>query len=190
MAKKIKGVLDVGKTAYSNGKSIVTSLNGVNIDSENGFTIDSYTSDHILKIISVLPVSNFPMNNNLITSNGYIVNFNSINPVLLSGNFFKLPISSIDLSTIKSNPSNTTFYVYIILIEGLPKYTITDIVISESNIYNLLWIGTIITNESEISEININSRSRLDMYSPSITEAGSSFPVSTGFPSDTGVINW
>ncbi|HDS0645088.1 TPA: hypothetical protein QDV94_000806 [Escherichia coli] len=123
---------------------------------------------------------------------GFIVYFTEETPVILSGKSFSLPVSNIDLRTIKSNPANTTFYVYVKLEQGLANYYITTDVISETGTtaYNIFWIGTIQTNAIQIETINIQKRSRLDIFGASLESAGSSFPVSYGLPSQTGTINW
>lgn len=193
MAKIIKGTLNVGKTAYSNGNAVVTTFNGSERDSTtSGFSVDTYTTNQLLDIISVFPVSNFIPNAGLITYSSYNITFNSTNQALLSGNYLLLPACTIDLRTIKVNPENSLFHVYITMVQGDPKYLITDTVMGESSTsaYNIFWIGTITTGSSSITATNINSRTRLDTFSPSVTAAGSSFPVSSGVPSQTGTINW
>lgn len=123
---------------------------------------------------------------------GFVVYFTEETPVLLSGKSFTLPVSNIDLTTIKANPANSTFHVYVQMIEGLAQYKITEEVIAETgtSAYNLLWIGTITTNSLQISSINIQKRSRLDVFGASVQPAGSSFPVSSGLPSGNGSIQW
>lgn len=123
---------------------------------------------------------------------GFIVYFSEPTPVLLSGKTFTLPVQNIDLTTVKANPANTTFYVYVILKQGIAEYYITTDVISENgaSAYNVLWIGTVTTNATQISSVNIIKRDRLDVFGASYTAAGSSFPVSFGTPSSTGTINW
>lgn len=193
MSYNTKGTLNVGRTAYADGKAVVTSLNGDNRDSTTlGFSIDSYTTDQLFEMISVLPVSNFIPVTGLISTSGYTVNFTVINEALLSGNYLKLPITTINLTDIKASPENTTFYVYVTMNQGLAQYLITDTVIAESgtSAYNNFWIGTVTTGASSITSTNIISRARLDVFSPSSASAGSSFPVSTGLPSQTGTISW
>ena len=70
-----------------------------------------------------------------------------------------MPIQNIDLTTVKANPANTTFNVYVIMQEGIAQYLITEQVIAESgtSAYNTLWIGTVTTNSIQIS--NIKNRS-------------------------------
>lgn len=123
---------------------------------------------------------------------GFIVYFTENTPVMLSGKSFTLPITNIDLTTIKPNPANSTFQVYVKMDQGLVKYHITPDVISETGTtaYNLFWIGSITTNALQITDINIQKRSRLDIYGASLEAAGSSFPVSYGLPSGNGTINW
>lgn len=193
MSKIIKGTLNVGKTAYSNGKSVVTTLNSQNRDSTTkGFTVNSYTNDQFLSMISALPISNFIPNENLISTSNFSISFNSVNPALLSGNYLELPIVTINLTTIKSDPSSTIFYVYISMVQGIAAYKITTVPVAESgnNGYNNCWIGTIQTNATEISTTNIIARSRIDVFGLSSTAAGSSIPVSTGLPSQNGSISW
>lgn len=123
---------------------------------------------------------------------GFVVYFTEDTSVLLSGKSFTMPIQNIDLTTVKANPANTTFNVYVIMQEGIAQYLITEQVIAESgtSAYNTLWIGTITTNSIQISNINIIKRSRLDVFGASLEAAGSSFPVSYGVPSASGIINW
>ena len=118
--------------------------------------------------------------------------FTEETPVILSGKAFTLPITSINLTTVKANPANTLFHVYVKMEQGNAKYVITTDVISETGTtaYNIFWIGTIQTNSLQISNVNIQKRSRLDIFGASLEAAGSSFPVSYGLPSQTGTINW
>ena len=123
---------------------------------------------------------------------GFIVYFTEETPVLLSGKSFTMPIQSIDLTTVKENPANSTFHIYVRMKQGLTEYYATEQVIAETGTtaYNTLWIGTVTTNDIQISSINILKRSRLDVFGASLEAAGSSFPVSYGVPSSTGIINW
>lgn len=125
-------------------------------------------------------------------AHGFIVYFNEPTPVMLSGKSFILPITNIDLSTIVADPSNKTFHVYAKMVQGVAQYVITEDVIAETGTiaYNLLWIGTIKTNDLQIADIDIFKRSRIDIFGESIQAAGGSFPVSTGLPSGTGTISW
>lgn len=123
---------------------------------------------------------------------GFIVYFTEVTPVMLSGKSFKMPITNINLTTVKANPANSTFYIYVKMNQGLAEYHITSEVISETGTtaYNVFWIGTVTTDSIQISNINVFKRSRLDVFGASLEAAGSSFPVSYGLPTNNGTINW
>lgn len=192
---KLKGSLVVSGDALAAGKSIARSIDGIAFDTNGNVIIDSYTKDEFNTIVSVIPLSHFGDFTNTalpITGSGYVVNFSSTIPVLLSGKSFTMPIQTVNLTTIKTNPASTTFNLYIKMSQGIAQYFITEAVIAESgtSAYNTFWVGTIITNTTQIASVNLIKRSRLDVFGASATAAGSSFPVSTGFPSGTGTISW
>lgn len=123
---------------------------------------------------------------------GFIVYFTEETPVMLSGKSFTLPITNIDLRTVKTNPANSTFYIYVKMNQGIAEYHITPEVISETGTtaYNVFWIGTVTTDSLQISKIDVFKRSRLDVFGASLEASGSSFPVSYGLPTNNGTINW
>lgn len=123
---------------------------------------------------------------------GFIVYFTEETPVMLSGKSFTLPITNIDLRTVKANPANSTFYIYVKMNQGVAEYNITSEVISETGTtaYNVFWIGKVTTDSLQISEIEVFKRSRLDVFGASLEASGSSFPVSYGLPTNNGTINW
>jgi len=123
---------------------------------------------------------------------GFIIYFTEPTALLLSGKSFTMPIQNIDLTTVKANPANSTFYIYAVMQEGLAKYIASETVIAESgtSAYNTFWIGTVTTNALQIDTITIYKRSRLDVFGTSLEAAGSSIPVSYGLPTGSGTINW
>lgn len=123
---------------------------------------------------------------------GFIVYFTEDTPVMLSGKSFTLPITNIDLRTVKANPANSTFYIYVKMNQGVAEYVITSEVISETGTtaYNVFWIGNVTTDSLQISGIEVYKRSRLDVFGASLEASGSSFPVSYGLPTNNGTINW
>lgn len=115
---------------------------------------------------------------------GFNIYFTQIVPVLINGSYYKINPTTINLSTIDPEPSNKTFYVYIINIEGTASYSVSTTQLSEE-----LWrvfIGTIVTGETSISSINIEKVTRFLTYRTSTTKRGSAIPTSTGVPSGTG----
>lgn len=119
---------------------------------------------------------------------GFYLYFTEVTPLFLGGQYFDVPITAIDLSTVQSNPGNTTFYVYIKLALGTPSYVVSTTTLPETD--TQMFIGTIVTDGTKVATLNIKKVSRLDTYRPSTTQIGSAFPVSTGNPTQSGTINW
>lgn len=119
---------------------------------------------------------------------GFYLYFTEITPLFMSGKYFDVPISSISLDQVTPNPANKTFYVYIQLSVGSPKYVASLTSLQESN--TNMFIGTITTDGTKVSSLNINKVSRFDLYRPSLTQIGAAFPVSSGNPTQQGSIGW
>lgn len=107
-------------------------------------------------------------------------------PVFLGGVFDKIPAVSYNLTSIKANPANSTFYLYV----QMNRTTRTaSYLISESSLPESLtstYIGTIITNATSIDSIVTEKVTRFQTFRPSVTRRGSAIPCSTGVPSGTG----
>lgn len=119
---------------------------------------------------------------------GWIVYFTEAVPVILNGREGDAPITSIDLTTVKANPANTTFYVYVVENNGAMSYRI--VTAEETPTINKMYIGTIVTSGSAISNIALKKRSRIGIYQISDTNTGTSIPVSTGMPFQVGDWSW
>lgn len=117
---------------------------------------------------------------------GFTVYFTQELPVFIGGYYYKLPIQNIDLRTIKSDPSNSTFYVYISMNRStaIATYIISTTLIEES--LTQTYIGTIVTGATGITTINTEKVTRFLTYRPSTVKRGSAIPSSTGVPSGTG----
>ncbi|UTS53818.1 hypothetical protein UES1_451 [Escherichia phage UE-S1] len=130
------------------------------------------------------------LNNYVIVSQdvaqGFNVYFTRDVPVFLGGMFDRLPVQSIDLKTIKTNPANSTFYIYIQMDRNTGKaaYVISTTLLDETltNVY----IGNIITGSTSITSIDTEKVTRFLTYRPSTTKRGSAIPASTGVPSGPG----
>lgn len=107
-------------------------------------------------------------------------------PVFLGGIFDKLVPVSYNLTSIKANPANSTFYLYV----QMNRSTRTaSYLISESQIPESLtstYIGTIVTGATSIDSIVTEKVTRFMTYRPSVTKRGSAIPCSTGVPSGSG----
>lgn len=130
------------------------------------------------------------LNNYVIVSQdvaeGFNVYFTREVPVFLGGMFDRLPVQSIDLSTIKTNPANSSFYLYIQMNRNTRKaaYVISTTLLDETltNVY----VGDIITGSTSITSIDTEKVTRFLTYRPSTTKRGSAIPASTGVPSSSG----
>ncbi|QXO09981.1 hypothetical protein pEaSNUABM37_00020 [Erwinia phage pEa_SNUABM_37] len=119
---------------------------------------------------------------------GWMIYFTEEVPVILNGREGTAPITAIDLTTVKANPANTTFYCYAVETNGVMSYRITAT--EEAPTINKMYIGTIVTSGNAISNIRLNKRSRIGIYQISDTKSGTSIPVSTGLPFQRGDWSW
>lgn len=115
---------------------------------------------------------------------GFNVYFTQEIPVFLHGAYYEMPVQTINLTTIQANPANTTFYLYITIVEGTAIYQISTTLLTEE-LYRV-YIGTIVTGASSITSITTEKVTRFLTYRPSTTKRGSAIPASTGVPSSTG----
>ena len=150
-------------------------------------TVPLVTEDQTNYIIREFPLSQFGdmydddiLN---ITSSTNIISFNEEIPVFMSGVYFKIPSYSTTLTL-----NNTTYYVYVNMVQGTASYNISSTEEPETDVN--MFIGTVQTGTGVISSINISKVSRFSTFRPSINQIGGAFPVSTGHPSQTGTINW
>lgn len=119
---------------------------------------------------------------------GFYLYFTERVPVFMNGKYYELPITTIDLNDIKSNPGNTTYFVYVRVVNDAISYVVSETEAAETD--TNMYIGTFQTDGTKVSSININKVSRIGIYRPSETQIGSAFPVSTGLPTENGSINW
>lgn len=118
---------------------------------------------------------------------GWIVYFTEVTPVILGGKAYSLPIGSIDLTTIQANPANSTFYLYVNLVDGVATYQITTSYASEDN--SSLFVGTIVTGASSINALNIEKVTKFDAFRISSSPRGASIPVTVGLPNQTASLD-
>lgn len=118
---------------------------------------------------------------------GWTVYFTEETPVIVNGVVGNLPVMNIDLTTIKANPANSTFYVYVQLVSGVATYVISATYQAETQ--TLLYIGTVVTGASSISSINIEKVTTFAGFRLADSAQGGSIPVSPGLPSRASNIN-
>lgn len=118
---------------------------------------------------------------------GWIVYFTENTPVIINGVAGVLNVMNIDLTSIRANASNWTFYVYVQMVAGEASYVIYDHFEAETN--TLMHIGTVQTSDLGISVIKVDKVTKFAGFRLSITPAGSSIPVTVGLPSREGHID-
>lgn len=119
---------------------------------------------------------------------GWLAYFTDITPVIMNGQYLQLQPATIDLTKIKSNPANTTFYVYVTTSGSVASYSVSTSPQAEA--MNMMFIGTIVTGTSAITSINMQKVSRIDKYRLSVSSAGSAISVTSGTPDAAQHLNW
>lgn len=117
---------------------------------------------------------------------GWVVYFTESQPVILNGREDIAAPMSIDLTDIKPNPSNTTYYVYIVDKDGafVHEISTTSLPVSDARAY----LGKVVTGNNKIDSIDVPKSTRIGRYQLSTEKVGSSIPVSSG--SYTGLGDW
>lgn len=117
---------------------------------------------------------------------GWLVYFTQEVPALLGGVYYPMPPQTIDLSTLGGSPANKTFYAYLTKNGNVLEYRITTEQIVET--YNSMYLGTIVTDSTRITSMDINRVTRIGIYRVSSVPAGSAISHNGG-PSTTWLGN-
>lgn len=119
---------------------------------------------------------------------GFMVYFSEETPLVLGGRYFLMPVSSVDLSEIKDSPGNSTYYVYARVVDDEAVYYISTTTLVESA--SIMFLGTITTNASNVTTINVEKVTRLGNYRINARAKGLSIPISEGLPSQSSHLEW
>ncbi len=122
---------------------------------------------------------------------GWVFSFPEVLPVIILGKLYSLPSTTINLTTIKSNPANTTFYVFIELgFDGNVSYSVE--LVPRADTLTSIYIGKVITDASQISSLALEKVTKVAEYRLSATPKGLSIPVAPGNPAYASAIdpNW
>lgn len=114
--------------------------------------------------------------------------FQSEVDVIFNGKKFTMPAGVVDLRSIKANPANSTFYIYVRLTSGVPEYVITEVKTFDTT-YNM-WIGVAVTNANQILTISRTNVLLLNGARISETKRGGSIPAANGLITDQGQFAW
>lgn len=106
----------------------------------------------------------------------------------IGGVFGYLPKQTVDLSTIKANPANTTFYIYAQLNGDVLEYQVTPSALSTDR--SRVFCGTAVTDSTHVSETKVAKAFSIDGFSLSETQIANAIPASVGSPAGAGVIDW
>ncbi|QOI72165.1 putative structural protein [Erwinia phage pEa_SNUABM_50] len=147
------------------------------------FGTTSAQFDTMITDLSANPIERFVITSQEVAQ-GFNVYFTQIIPILLNGKYYEMLPTTINLNSIESNPANKTFYIYIVINEGVAQYQISTSILSDE-LYRV-FIGTIVTGASSITSLVTEKVTRFLTYRPSVTKRGSAIPASTGVPSGTG----
>ena len=112
---------------------------------------------------------------------GWVVEFTQEQPLILNGYYAMMPVTSIDLASVQSDPSNQTFYVYVDMTSGVASYLVHHTAIDELPMR--LQIGTITTDTTGIGQIQITKQTLFGGYRLSTTPRGQAIPHTSGLPS-------
>lgn len=112
---------------------------------------------------------------------GWLVYFTEDTPVIINGVVGVLKAGNINLASIKANPANSTFYIYVQMNGGFASYAIRPTFETETDTF--MFIGTAVTNDSGISTLTVEKVTKFAGFRLSATPAGSSIPVTPGLPS-------
>lgn len=120
-----------------------------------------------------------------IVAQGWYVYFTEEMPLLINGKEHTLPIVTVDLTTIKADPSNSTFYAYAQALEdGSARYLVLATPAVETSSY--FHIGNVYTDATHVLNHTIQKTTMFGGKHLSPTRRGNSIPVSSGNPAVGG----
>lgn len=108
-------------------------------------------------------------------------------PVYVRGNLKQIQPQLMDLRSVKADPRFSTFYLSVVVSSGTDaelEVTLSPPVDTDNRIY----LGKIVTNETEITEMILEPVTRWENKRVSTDAVGSAIIVSTGFPGAPGEI--
>ncbi len=109
-------------------------------------------------------------------------------PVIMDGRQYPMSPTVLKLTSVLSNPANTTFYLYLEMVKGKPEFNIRTTPISDTT--RKVFLGTIITDSSKITAINTTPVFTMQGFRVNVNQRGESIPASTGSVNSTGNFNW
>jgi len=119
---------------------------------------------------------------------GWTIFFKSEIKAAFNGQPYTLPPGAIDLRDIDPSPANKTFYIYAVLVNGVPTYQISQDKRLESPFQ--LWVGKVITNNLQILTIERFNVFTVNGNRVSEIKRGNAIPASSGLANTEGQFPW
>lgn len=116
------------------------------------------------------------------TSDGGINLTISQTPVIMAGNYYLMPTSTVPVYP--NGPS----YIYLQLQAGVATYAVSNVPLVETN--GRMMVGRTTAANGSIQTALVEKVTRIDKYRISTTSAGSAIPVSLGDPASPGSLAW
>lgn len=181
---QIEAEIDPTVTAHENNKS--------NPHGVTALQLGSYTKNEVEIMLkrrvseSIIPVSRFgslDMELPLITAvtSGWMVNFAEVTPLIINGRYAPLAPMILNLTTVKTNPSDSTFFVYVTIVNATASYVVHTTQVAETAV--LMFIGTIVTGSTKVNSIDITKFTKFGGFRLSSVPRGQSIPTTGGLPS-------
>lgn len=140
---------------------------------------------------------------NMEVAEGFTLYFTEKAPCVMHTTYYEIDPISIDLKTIKSDPSNTSFLVFVRSndMEDTPHYEIvpeesmnqsTMATSYDTSVKNgtAIYIGRVTCGPTQIERIDIRKTTTLNGFTLSTQPAGNAIPVSTGNPDAPNSLSW
>jgi len=134
-------------------------------------------------IQGVLPVSQFGDLGGTVILTGYVqfvLNFLTANPLLMWGTYYNLPAQSIDFVALFGAPANKTYKLYVEVVGGVAKYTVSETTLSET--WTRFYIGSVTTNANTFTAVSLSVVTKLDHYRTSKDAVGAAIPSTADLP--------
>lgn len=110
-------------------------------------------------------------------------------PMLMNGKYATLPSEAIDLTTVKANPANTSFYIYVEDTggDGFEYVTYTA---PQPETLTRCYVGLVVTDNTKIAQQFMVRIVRLGIYRLSTEQIGSGLPIVDGMASSPAALHW
>lgn len=181
---QIKAEIDPIVISHENNKSNPHGLTALQLGSYTKGEVETMLKRRVSE--SIIPISRFgslDMELPLITavSSGWMVNFAEVTPLLINGRYAPLAPMILNLTTVKTNPSDSTFFVYVTIVNATASYVVHTTQVAETAV--LMFVGTIVTGSAKVNSINITKFTKFGGFRLSSVPKGQSIPTTSGLPS-------